>query len=209
MTYLSGFDITVVAIGDSVNSHIFEDYGKPCDYFIRYKNLPVGDKWNTGLRMIKEIDLDFDYILISGSDDIYSASLFQRYFKLMAEGVHFVGLLDFYFYDIRKGVLKYFGGHHADRKGETQGAGRLLHRNVLDALEWELWDDHRNSELDLSLTRRLDNIGNLKRRVINLRAEGLVAVDIKDGENIHSIEKYRGKYVDKDILREVNLMELV
>lgn len=199
--YDCGFDISVACIGDAGNGHIFQEYGDPFDLYVRYKNLPLGEKWNIGLEFIK--DLEWDYVLISGSDDLYSPELYARYFQLMEEGVHFAGLIDFYFLDQTKGHLKYFPGHRSERRGETNGAGRILHRSVLEALEWTLWDDHKNQELDLSMTRRLKTVEGLTERVINLKAEGLVAVDIKDGQNIHAIDAYKGQYVSKDVLKDI------
>ena len=109
---------------------------------------------------------------------------------LVDKKVHYAGFLDFYFYDTERDLAKYCPGMKYNRKGEPHGAGRILHRSILESLNWVLWDDKLSSGLDASMTKRLRTLdittwfGNIP--------EGMYAVDLKTSDNIHRIEEYPG-----------------
>ncbi len=158
---------------------------KKITHYFDYSNKPLGAKWNYGLQQAKHID--FEYLLITGSDDIFSPGLIEF---LAEKRVHYAGLLDFYFYDIERDLLKYCPGLRYNRKGEPHGAGRIIHRSVLEALGWRLWDDHLNSGLDASMTRKFLKL-DISAFFTHI-PKGMYAVDLKSSDNIHTIEEYNG-----------------
>lgn len=196
-------DIDVTCIGPPENFKTFSEASFE-NYILYSKNLPLGEKWNVGLNILK--DFDFDYLFISGSDDLYSPALFDYYSTIASkESLHYIGALDFYFFNGT--LLKYFPGHSKDRAGEPNGAGRMIHRNVLETVGWRLWEDKKNSNLDGSMTNRLKFL-DMNFRFIKLRDYGLVAIDLKDGENIHDFETYKGELVN-DVKRRTDILNAV
>lgn len=165
--------------------------------FIECKNVPLGAKWNAGLKVIK--NLEHDYVFIAGSDDIFSKSFYSYYDTLDA---HFVGCLDFYFYDYGKRRIKYCHGFQRDRRGETHGAGRMLHKNLLEKVNYQLWDDNLNKALDASMTSRLSEL-EFTSHVFRMSEKGIYGLDIKTEINIHSIREYQGIYLKEDEASEI------
>lgn len=66
-------DISVVAICSDYHNEQLA--ARHTDRIIRYKNNPLGEKWNKGIESL--LHDDFDYCLIIGSDDICSPRLFS------------------------------------------------------------------------------------------------------------------------------------
>lgn len=188
LTLTCDVELYLLIVGNEENREIAEEYSV---MYVTQPNKPVGRKWNIGCELSKEIE--WDYLFISGADDIYSPALFNYYAK-NCEDYHYLGLLDFYFYDLLTNRLKYFPGFKFNNKGDSLGAGRLLHRSLVESLNFELWDEI-NSGLDGSMTKRLDHVVGIKKKFINLRELGLVAIDIKDGENIHGFDKWKGTMI--------------
>ena len=184
-------DITLICVGDEdENKQSFDESGIKGGYLI-HENKPISNKWNAGLEFAKQYD--FDYLIITGSDDLFSHDLWKWYKTL---DVHYAGLLDFYFRDLA-GKIKYNDGFRFNRKGEPHGAGRALHRSLLDAVGWRLWKDGLNEGLDASMTQTLRRI-KFDYQFIRLKDKGFVAIDIKSSENIHSVSEYQGRWINED-----------
>lgn len=158
------------------------------DYFIT-ENKPLGKKWNKGLEICR--NYSFDYLVITGSDDIFSTSLWKWYETL---DVHYAGFTDLYIHD--SGRIKYFNGYSRNRIGEPQGSGRAFHRSVLDALNWKLWDDDLNIGLDASITKRINKLS-ISSKIIKLIDNDFVCLSLKSKENLHSIHEYDGEWLDE------------
>lgn len=183
-TFVNSVPYPLVIIGsDDENKHT-----KRGEYYIT-ENKPLGKKWNTGLQHCKQYK--FDYLVIVGSDDIFCPNLWKWYQTL---DVHYAGFTDFYLHD--SGRVKYFNGYTRNRIGEPQGSGRALHRNVLDTLDWKLWDDDINIGLDWSMTERLNKL-KLTTNFIKLIDNNFYAVSLKSKENLHSITEYEGNWLSE------------
>lgn len=179
-------------MGDSdENLKSFEQSNAKGTYII-HPNKPVSKKWNYGLDFARSVP--FEYLVITGSDDIFCQDLWNWYKTLT---VHYAGLLDFYFLDYPTGRIKYYEGFRANRQGEPHGAGRAIHRSVLESANWKLWDESLNEGLDASMTKTLEKF-NLSTEFIKVQSKGWVAMDIKTPENIHRITEYSGKWIDED-----------
>lgn len=183
-TFVNSVPHPLVIVGsDDDNKHTSRG-----DYFIT-ENKPLGKKWNYGLEICKSYS--FDYLVITGSDDIFSPDLWKFYESL---DVHYAGFTDLYLHD--KGRIKYFQGYSRNRAGEPQGAGRALHRNVLDSLNWQLWDDDLNIGLDWSMTEKLNKLS-MSTKIIRLIDNEFVALSLKSEQNLHSIKEYEGEWLDE------------
>lgn len=179
-------DIQKIIVGSDDENRKYFDKNCTGTYIIS-PNKPLGKKWNFGLQYAK--NHDFDYLIIIGSDDIFSSDLWDYYRTL---DVHYFGILDIYFLEDKK--IKYCPGFMQNRFGEPHGAGRAIHRSVLDACDWKLWDDEINIGLDASMTETLRRF-KFESEFIRLTDNGFVALDIKTNENLHSSKEYQGRYL--------------
>lgn len=197
LAHLPNYPLAV--IGDSQPHYDLLMQYRPDAYWIECENKPLGRKWNQGLKWLK--GKEWDYLFITGSDDVYTPGLFQHYEGLKGK-FHYAGLLDFYFTDFNR--VRYCPGFIWDRQGEPHGAGRMIHRNVVNALDNRLWDDGINSGLDASMTRRLNQFKNLKKYFFRCRELNEIALDIKtEGLNLQSMHDYPGEWLDKEILSKI------
>lgn len=189
-------DVYIACAGDEENEEIFYAEKKKGEYSV-FPNQPLGKKWNHGLSLLK--DVAFDYLIISGSDDVFCSGLWEWYRTL---DVHYAGLLDFYFMDWKTHRVKYCPGFVANRLGEPHGAGRAIHRTVLDALTWKLWDDELKVGLDGSMTGNFRKLSGLTTKFIRVEQHGFVALDIKTVENLHNMDEYKGHFVKPEPILE-------
>lgn len=186
-------DVGLVCVGD--NDENYQSYlkaDKGALGYVFHENKPLGKKWNYGLSYIQKECENFDYVIITGSDDFFSPDLWEWYKTL---DVHYAGLLDFYF--MENGKVKYNEGFSANRKGEPHGAGRALHRSVLEAVNWKLWDDNLNEGLDASMTRTLSKLS-MDKEFIKVQSNGFVALDVKSDMNIHKASAYGGRWINEE-----------
>lgn len=185
------YDLNVICVGsEGVHSkRMVEHYGFT---YIEKPNRPLSNKMNASVEAAK----GSDYVICVGSDDILSPELFELYLGAMKQDYDFIGLQDLYFYDLRSGKALYWGGYSDKRKGKTVGAGRCISKRVLDSLDWQLWEKGHNRYLDSVMRAKPIN-----EKVINLKKENVLAVDIKSGVNITHFEKWQNaQYIDPSII---------
>lgn len=184
----------VVAADDYKIKEMCEQYEA---YYVKADNDILGNKWNTGLKKCKEID--FDYLIIMGSDDITSVTIFDVYTNLYPEKA--IGWKDIYFYDAESKRMKYWPGYNNDREGESIGAGRAIHRDVLDKLNWQLWDIGRKKHLDANMSTRFKPF-DIRPKILSLKEYGEFMVDIKTTKNMSQFSEYKGDFVDLDLFKK-------
>lgn len=169
--------------------------------YVEHQNQPLGAKHNFGLSVLRKKIPDVDAVVIIGSDDILNHQYFVTVKDLMtrkSQPMHMVGLKDLFFYDLGTKELVYTRGYRSvtTEVAATIGLGRALSKNLLDCIDWFLWDPERNHGLDQSTVRRL------LRNVIGVdyvstavlgKENGIVAIDIKTdsvgGTNIWAFDK--------------------
>lgn len=176
---------------------------RPDAIWVESENRPLGRKFNNGLKAIS--GYEFDYIFITGSDDMFTPGLFEHYESLKGK-YHYCGLLDFYFTDLER--VRYFSGHAANRKGEPIGSGRMIQRQVLEKLDWQLWDDGINHAMDLSATRRMSILEGMQNHFFRCKDLGEYALGfngVAGGNNIQSMDQYPGEWVDREALKKFGL----
>lgn len=159
--------------------------------YIETENLPLGAKWNAALSLLR--DQDVDGVVILGSDDLLNDRFFHVLKESLDEGYLLAGLDTFFVLESRSGRLMEWLGYLPPREGESIGAGRFLHRELLERLNWHLWEDGLNAGLDASMWRLLradaDRRGqSFTSRTINCRKEGIVLVDVKSSVQINGLE---------------------
>lgn len=159
--------------------------------YIEVENQPLGAKWNAALSLLRNQDVDG--VVILGSDDLLNEQFFHVLKRILDEGCLLAGLDTFFVLEGRSGRLMEWLGYLPPREGESIGAGRFLHRELLERLNWHLWEDGLSAGLDASMWRllRADAArrgSSFSSRTIDCRAERVVLVDVKSSIQINGLE---------------------
>lgn len=155
--------------------------------WIPVENRPLGAKWNAAVEAACRSGAD--YLLILGSDDFLSDAVVDRYAVLIREGWYYLGLGSLYFYEPRSDRLALYNLCRG-RYGSPLGAGRLLHRTLLEPQGFRPWLDCLNRALDADMRRRCDLPPG---RLLHMGGD-LVAVDVKTDTNIWSFDRLAEAY---------------
>ena len=159
-------DLILLAVGSEGNysRQMCERYNFN---YVEYKNFPLSDKWEFGLKHTRNFSPDG--VIVVGSDDFISLSLFERYAELLNDGYLFSGLSDGYFLDLANSEeLIYWRGYGGlNREGgmpwrlnETLGMGRMYSRLLLEWIDYSLWHEKNiNKGLDGVAKDRLFSLG--------------------------------------------------
>lgn len=142
----------VVAAGSEgeTSRRLAEDHGA---HYIEWENKPLGAKWNAALRAAKAFDPDG--VVVLGSDNFVSSSLFSAWERGLATGIEYMGLIDGWMYMPADEKFVYWPGYVGLRRNEPLGSSRCYSRELLDRVDWHLWEDHLDRNLDDSVTRFL------------------------------------------------------
>ena len=161
-------------------------------YYIETPNQPLGNKANLRLKACK--NLQPDYVLFLGSDDIVSAKAFGYILARINEGFEQISSTDLYYYDTASKRVIYSAGYINHRAGEPMAVGRCVSARVLDALDWRLWKKTTRRGLDGSARDRLESIFH-RRHVYRHKDAGGMVLDIKNEDNI-TLFKMRPNYTE-------------
>lgn len=173
------FHITPVCVVSTLDdAAICEEYGFE---FVFTDNLPLGQKWNTGLKYALE-NITFDYLVQIGSDDLLDSHILESYEKVITAGIHHAGVQDLYFIDpSTRRAIKY---RYSTQFLRLIGAGRIFSRAALER-SYPLWDNEINKSLDRSSEHQLILSG-YPHRII--KTEEPRVIDIKSAMNIWSYD---------------------
>lgn len=180
----SDLEIEVVAVGSEGKKS-----ANACSefHYVPFKNKPLSNKWNAGMLKMKELNVD--YVLCLGSDDIVSNSLIDKYKEAMEFGYDFIGLLDCFIYDTITNDLRFWVGYNGIRIGETAGIGRCLSKRLLDIFEWQPWIDAHDRGLDGTMFQKLKKIPHTQ-KVFGCLKDNIFAVDIKDKDSLTGFNNF-------------------
>lgn len=192
-----GLDVICVGSEGSKSKKLVESYGF---IYLERPNNPLGAKMNATIT--EAMKRGYTHIICVGSDDLITKDLVDEYLKLIKEGYHFIGLLDFYFYELESGKAIYWGGYNDKRIGKTIGAGRVLSAEIINSLGGKVWNDNDNRYLDKGMQERL-SVSNLPQKVFKLKDKGMIAVDLKSSDNITPFAKWRNShYISSKIITD-------
>ena len=186
-------DLELIAVGSEG-----EKSKKLCEKngftYTEQDNMPLNRKFNAASRLAKKTNPEAVYLM--GSDDWITSEAVTNSLKMIDEGHSAVGLLDLYFFDLPSLKLGYWGGYsffnHKKRiwawqnKGKTVGVGRCFSRELMELIDWELWDQELELPrwLDTNCDERLKKQGH-KIKGFTMEQLQTFAMDIKgSGENI-------------------------
>jgi len=133
-------DLKLVAVGSEglVTEKISKDNGWK---YVEAPNNPVSQKWNAGVKSLK--DIDADAVIILGSDDFISDNLLLEYKKRLNENYALMGVKDMYVLDVPTERFGRWRGYqpniYEDRTGETIGMARCIGRKVMEMVDYDIW----------------------------------------------------------------------
>lgn len=163
-------------------------------FYVEMPNHPLAEKMNTPLQMAKQWGAD--YVLCVGSDDIITPQLLLIYQAYMRAEYDFIGVLDWYFYDLTSKKALYWGGYKDSRKGATCGAGRVLSKDLLNKWGWRIWENKHNRILDNSMEEKLKQTTH-KAVTFSLKDFDIYAFDIKSSTNMTPFEQWpNSRYIN-------------
>jgi hypothetical protein len=154
------------------------------DLMVTCPNRPLGRKTNFGIRACKE--LDWDYLMVLGSDDVASPNFLDAYEPVFEQRLPTWGWLDCHLH--HKGQLYYWPGY-GQRRLESIGAGRVVHRDVVASCGWKLVRDSLEKRLDSSMRRVLHAHG--FEIPFGPLPKNTYLIDIKTEVNITPFERFR------------------
>jgi len=128
--------------------------------------------------------LQLDYIMVLGSDDILSTSLLKSLISEMNKGISLIGIKELYFYGTEKqfkGKLLYI------RLTTLAGVCRTIHKSILDKVDWMPWNADKGWGMDGLMMKRI-------RPHITTQSvvEGMV-VDVKSSCNLNHFSYWQSK----------------
>jgi hypothetical protein len=155
--------------------------------YLEVPNTPLAAKMNA--TTLKAGQMGCDYILCVGSDDVIHPTLMSQYAKRIDAEIDFIGVTDFYFYDIESKRSLYWGGYREKyRKGATAGAGRLISARLMAKWNWQPWENKHSHILDNSMEDKLKALPDVKIETFSLESTGSFALDIKSSTNMTPFE---------------------
>lgn len=193
-----GIDVIVAGSEGKESEKLAKKYGF---HYIEIENHPLATKMNATTLKAKE--LGYTHVICVGSDDLLSKELIDEYLKLMRKGYDYIGVTDFYFYEMESSKAAYWGGYRdRQRLGHTAGAGRVISRTLLDEWDWKPWDDKDSKYLDNSMQTKLRSSLHPK-TTFSLKEKGLLAVDIKSQVNMTPFELWDNtSYIDPKLITD-------
>ena len=210
---------------------------------LKHDNGYLGRKKNAGLKALMQ--LDWDYMMEIGSDDLINSKLIDVYRPLWEKGEDAFGVRACYFIDAKTGRVAFWkhdyalGAGRCLRKGIFEGLGRRMKIRMKNSIPgagkgkelifinaiakmytnpgiaelveeinepFGLWSDTENIALDGDSQFRLGTNG-IHVKGLDLGEEVMV-IDIKNGMNIHSFDKFKVcEKSEKEVLMDFSKKE--
>lgn len=181
------FDISVIVAGSegAKSKRMVEKHGYT---YIETPNDPLSNKVNQTTLYCQNLDLD--YVICLGSDDIMSLELLNEYHKHMIKGIDFIGVTDCFFYDTESKKSLYWGGYRESyRFGHTVGAFRAISISLLKKWNYKPWEVQHSKVLDSSIEAKLKNTKHTS-HTFSLLDKDLKALDIKSSTNMTPFQQW-------------------
>lgn len=192
-------EIEVVAVGSEgkKSANACREY-----HYVPFKNKPLSNKWNAGMLKMKELNVD--YVLCLGSDDLICNNLIDKYIEAMKFGYDFIGLLDCFILDLKTNDLRFWTGYNGIRIGETAGIGRCLSKRILEEMNWSPWGEARDRGLDGEMFKKLKQIPHTQ-KVFGCLKDNIIGVDLKDSGSLTTFDVFKKypKFEYKDIIKYI------
>ncbi len=191
-----GVDLDVIVAGSEGDKsrNMVEAHGF---HYIEIANKPLSKKMNATTLKAKE--LDSDYVICMGSDDIMSPELMQEYIKWMVLGYDYIGIIDLYFYDMVSKKAMYWGGYKERyRRYVPAGCCRVISKNLMNLWGWKPWNLGDDDFLDNSMEKKPKG----KQKILSLKKLGMYALDIKSSTNMTPFQLWHNTaFIDPETIK--------
>lgn len=195
------FEIDALAvISEGSMIPLCEKYGIK---WVMTENEPLGRKKNFGLSACRAYH--FDYLLEIGSDDLILNELLDSYKPYIGKWEIF-GINDAAYIDSKTGLCRRLTSFNS-----TYGAGRMVSRETLEKVNFQLWNPTAQRGLDNNSLFALNRVGIKYHKVPPMEFPGVI--DVKSETNIWGFNYFLGSEYDKGEIysriskREVELLE--
>jgi hypothetical protein len=197
--HTKGIDIVCIVAGSEgeQSKSMVEKHGFT---YIEVPNQPLSHKMN--LTALEAKEQGCTHVMCVGSDDIITNPLLKEYIKQIRKGYDFIGVLDFYFYDLVSKSALYWGGYRDERKGHTCGAGRCISARLMDEWDWLPWAVQHSDFLDNTMEARIKRMP-FHTHTFSVKEHGLFGLDIKSSTNMTPFALWDNtSYIDAQIIKE-------
>jgi len=127
-----------------------------CFFYIKHHNSPLGAKHQAGVNIAR--DLGADVLMTTGSDTWITPNWLEMALPYL-EKFGAVGKSQWYAMRLRSSNLEIISRQYAPcRAHEPVGVGRLICREVLDEIDWQIYPPHQDRGLDGAVRRKLGSI---------------------------------------------------
>jgi len=152
--------------------------------YIYHQNQPLGAKKNAGIRYAID-NIEFDYILEIGSDDLISGQWLDIAEPYLLEGVKQLHPSNVYFTDVRTGKAAEW------TSAKIIGLGRFISRAAIKTAiqRFELWEPKGNRGMDTYSWNQLQKCG-IGNQIINTSGQ-VLTLDLKSDTNINQMAAFK------------------
>jgi len=127
----TGIDFPVVCVSESEDEQRCAEYGIT---HITADNSLGSEKWNLGVARLRELDIDF--MVVTGSDDIFSTQTLVDLMTAMEQGYDMIGFHKVYIYCVEG---RWQGQVRLVTTRTVLGVGKTLSKRVLEKVNWQPW----------------------------------------------------------------------
>lgn len=115
--------------------------------YLIYKNAPLGEKKNAGLRFCR--NFEWDYFMDLNSDNVFTPLMWHYYKPYFDSNTDFFGLANgHYFYHLRTDTVLRVTDYAYNEEGPViWNGGRMIRRAVIDTVG-DLWRDDHHTGMD-------------------------------------------------------------
>ncbi len=172
-----GLFLCVIAVSIEEEMKVFTDHG--IEAYL-YKNNPVGEKHNYVLKMLEG---RCSHVLHLGSDDIIDNNFMNALIKGAEKDIVWgQGLV---FYSVQDKKARFWDQPFRN----VAGPAKLMRSELLDRVNWHIWDDAINKGLDHSCFLTMEPLISSKLVFQSNKVGGLL-LDIKSEVNINPYHKF-------------------
>lgn len=157
-----------------------------CEYYnfdwTFYKNDPLGEKINHGLK--ESLNYQYDYLMVMNSDSVIDVKLFDYYKDHFGKSDYF-GVDTVYYLDSESGECRKVVYNFT-----ILGVGKCISRKAIEKLKGKLYRPELNKALDNTMMDVMINTGFYPTIV---KYEGQLVFDVKSEVNIWPFEHFKNK----------------
>lgn len=197
------FDVITVGSEGEKSKELAESFGFK---YYEAPNDPLSHKLNAGMQECKK----YDGVIVLGSDNFVTPSLFKAYQEVDCEEEVFYSVDDLHIYSTHHRKLATGFKDYFSQRDNPSGVARFYTKAALKLVDYQPWGEPRNSGLDFSSQETL-RIAGAESRVLEYKDHFILDVKHEDNisnpaivqafdkDDLSKIEKL-GKKIAKDIL---------